>query len=309
MSRWERFCVVGIGGHARTKLIPAILANGQTVTGLVSRQPAESLPAFPVFATVGEALAALPRDVVMVIASPPSLHYAQVCQALDSGFDVIVEKPAFLTTAEAQDITDRCAANDRVLVEAFMQRHSGLYRHLLDHCTANSVAALDISFLIPWVPSGTFRTASDIGASSLYDIGCYILVLLADLGLELGALDIINVRNAGTVSEALKMSGLLGGTNVSAHIGVDREYRNSVIVRLASGNETSFHPVFYGRAGFRTIGDVSFEEHDCFEAMFAVPRNIWLSNQSARFDAMIAVTARLEQLSLQLADFRNHASR
>lgn len=304
MSRWERFCVVGVGGHARTKLIPAILANGQTVAGLVSRQPAESLPPFPVFATIDEALTALPRDVVMVIASPPSLHHAQVSKALDAGFDVIVEKPAFLTTAEAQDIADRCAASDRVVVEAFMQRHSQLYRYLLDHCAANPVAALDLAFVIPAVPSGTFRSGSDIGASGLYDIGCYVLALLSDLGLDLDALDIVGVRDAGTMSEALELAGVLDGIKVNAHIGVGPGYQNSATVYLTPGEETRFHPFFYGRAGSRSMGDVSFDEGSCFETMFAIPRDIWLADQPARFDTMIAVTAKLEQLATRLGQLR-----
>jgi predicted dehydrogenase len=304
VSRWERFCVVGIGGHARTKLIPAILANRQMVAGLVSRQPAESLPPFPVFPTIDEALAALPRDVVMVIASPPSLHHAQVSQVLAAGFDVIVEKPAFLTTTEAQDIADRCATSDRVIVEAFMQRHSRLYCHLLDHCAANSVAALDLAFIIPAMPSGTFRSASDLGASGLYDIGCYILALLTDLGLELDSLDIVDVRDAGTMSEAVKLAGVLDGIKVNAHIGVGPEYQNSATVHLAQGEGTRFHPFFYGRAGPRSMGGVSIDDDNCFEKMFAIPRDIWRADQPARLDAMIAVTAKLEQLASRLGKLR-----
>lgn len=306
MSRWEKFCVVGIGGHARTKLIPAILANGQTVAGLVSRQPAESLPSFPVFATIDEALAALPRDVVMVIASPPALHHAQVNRALDAGFDVIVEKPAFLTITEAQGIADRCAVSDRVLVEAFMQRHSQLYRRLLDHCAARPVAALDLTFLIPAMPPGTFRSQSDIGASGLYDIGCYVLALLEDLGLDATGLDIVNVRDSGTLNESLVMLGVLDGITVKAQIGVGLAYENSVIVHLVSGERTRFEPIFYGRPGAKTMGETVLDDHNCFEAMFNVPRAAWISNQSKRLDSMLCVTSQLERLAVQLAKFRRN---
>ncbi|MBX9860473.1 MAG: Gfo/Idh/MocA family oxidoreductase [Sphingomonas sp.] len=304
MSRWESFCVVGIGGHARTKLIPAIKANGQSIAGLVSRQPPEALPDAPIFGTLDAALAGVPSDTVFVIASPPSAHHAQVRAVIDAGFDVIVEKPAFVTAVEARDVTARCAATGTVLVEAFMQRHTGLYRRVLDFCAAHRVAAIDLAFVIPAMPSGTFRSESDLGASSLYDIGCYILALLGDLRLDLSALEITAVRETGTMAEAVDLAGILDGIAVTATIGVGPEYRNRASVGLADDSKTSFHPIFYGRPGLKTIGEEQIEDGNAFEAMFAVPRTQWLRDQDERFAGIIAVTARLEALAAQLEKFR-----
>ncbi|MBX3593345.1 Gfo/Idh/MocA family oxidoreductase, partial [Sphingomonas sp.] len=206
MSRWEKFCVVGIGGHARTKLIPAIEANGQTIVGLVSRQPSTALPDAPIFATLEAAVPVLPDDTVIVIASPPLIHFSQTRTAIEGGFDVIVEKPAFVTAKEAKQIAALCTARGTVLVEAFMQRHSALYRRLIDYCMAHRVAAIDLAFVIPAMPTGTFRSESDPGSSSLYDIGCYILALLSDLGLDLHGLDITRVRHPGTMHEAVELA-------------------------------------------------------------------------------------------------------
>jgi predicted dehydrogenase len=305
LTRWERFCVVGIGGHARTKLIPAIAANGKTLVGLVSRQPPAVLPDAPVFATLNAALASLPRDTAIVIASPPSLHHAQIRAALDAGFDVIVEKPAFVTAAEARDVAIRCAAGGAVVAEAFMQRYTGLYRRLLEFCGASRVAALDLTFVVPAIPADTFRSESDLGSSSLYDIGCYILALLSDLGLDLPKLNITGVEAAGTMAEAVELAGTLNGIAVTAAIGVAPEYRNNVTVSLDDGSTTSFHPAFYGRPGRKTIGDETIEDGNAFEAMFSVPREQWLADQPARLEAMISIAAQLEALAAQLSRFRD----
>ena len=308
MNRWERFCIVGIGGHARTKLIPAITANGQAIAAVVSRQPSENLPDVPVFATLEDALAELDRDIAVVIASPPPLHFAQAAAAIDAGFDVIVEKPAFLTFEQASDISARCAVSGSVLIEAFMQRHTSLYLRLIDYCATNSVAALDVAFLIPAMPTGTFRSDLSIGASGLYDIGCYTLALLDDLGLDMLGLHLVDACNVGTMAESLKLAGTLCGIDVKIQVGVGLEYQNRAAVRLASGSVTSFHPLFYGRPGIKMIGETTIEDGNAFEVMFAVPRESWRDNQVARFESLITVTAKLEILARQLIALRANAT-
>lgn len=307
MSRWERFCIVGVGGHARNKLIPAIEANGQTIAALVSRKLSQDLPCGYVFGSLTDALANLDRDVAIVIASPPSAHFKQAAAAIDAGFDVIVEKPAFLTVKEASDVMARCNVSGSILVEAFMQRHTQLYSRIIEHCASNNVVALDVAFVIPSMPPGTFRSGTEVGESGLYDIGCYVLALLDDLGREMSGLNIVSVRNAGTMTELIELNGLLGGIEVNARIGVGPHYQNSATVRLDCGSVTNFQPLFYGRQGTKAIGDTTIDDINAFEVMFNVSREHWLDSQRARFKSIYAVTAKLEILAKQLAVFRAEA--
>lgn len=304
MNRWENFCVVGIGSHARTKLLPSITENGQKVVGLVSRQPSDTLPDGPIYPTLEAALPHLPRGTAILISSPPALHYAQARVAINAGFDVFVEKPAFVSVDEARDLATLCTTNGTVLVEAFMQRHTALYSLLLDHIADNPPVAIDISFLIPGQPRGTFRNAEDLSTSSLYDIGCYILALLDDIGINPAALHIAHVRNAGTMTEALELFGHSGTVILRANIGVDAKYTNRVSVVGADGNSMTFEPLFYGRPGTKMMGDRQVEDNNGFAAMLAIPRAQWLSNQTKRLTSMIIVTKALEALAGQLAIFR-----
>ena len=64
----QGYCVVGVGGHARNKLIPALLANDQQVVGLVSTQSPGLLPfGLHVFENIDLALLALPTETVFII--------------------------------------------------------------------------------------------------------------------------------------------------------------------------------------------------------------------------------------------------
>src|SRR4051794_10368864 len=95
---FQRFCIVGLGNHALTKLIPAIIANGQQIAGFVTSRPnSADVPSGPIFRRLDEALSALPSDTVFVIATPPAIHFDHAMLAINAGRDVFVEKPAFVT--------------------------------------------------------------------------------------------------------------------------------------------------------------------------------------------------------------------
>lgn len=306
---WRDFVVVGVGGHARTKLIPAIVANGQRVVGLVSGQDPADLPVAPVFPSLADAIAAVDRGTAIVVASPPAAHFDQSMAALAAGFDVIIEKPAFATADQVRAAGECARATRAIVVEAFMHRHTALYSRLLDDRLqlGRALESIQIEFVVPGLPAGTFRADNDVISSVLYDIGCYPLSLLSDLGLPLDELSLVGVESANTDRECLTIAGIVGGVTVEIMCGVAKYYANSVSLG-AGGNLLRYTPFFYGRPGVRTLtgdeGDEQMEEGDAFAAMFATPRRDWLATQSDRLLAMETVTAALERLGRDLAAAR-----
>jgi predicted dehydrogenase len=207
---------------------------------------------------------------------------------LAAGRDVIVEKPAFVTEAQARAATDK--ATGRVLVEAFMHRHTGLYRRLLADWKAqrSAVRKIDVSFLIPAAPAATFRQNTTIESSALYDIGCYLLSLLADLGLPLNTIRIENVAFAGDPQrEAITLSGTAEGVAVRVLIGIGASYTNEVSLTLHD-RTIAYAPFFYGRPGEKTVmlrrgtdtTQMSLTDGNAFEAMLGMPRAHWLATQA-----------------------------
>ena len=316
-GKWRRFCVVGIGGHARTKLLPALLASGQDVVGLVSNQPAGELPCGPVFNRLDAALAALPADTVIVIATPPDLHFEQARIAIEAGHDVVVEKPAFVRTEQARELAGMSQARATVLVEGLMHRHTGLYARLLDHWRTHrsQIVGLDLTFSIPAMPPGTFRQHSNVESSCLFDMGCYIVSLLSDLGLGLDGLEMRDASSSQR-GETIMVGGTLDGVEVTARFGVSAEYRNVVAIRMRDGRRMHFQPFFYGRPGEKhvsteegnAIDEQVFSDPDAFRTMFNVTRAAWLDSQPARMAELIEVTRALERLGEALTWRRGHAS-
>ncbi|MDB4683913.1 Gfo/Idh/MocA family oxidoreductase [bacterium] len=310
----QRYCVVGVGGHARSKLIPALLANDQQIVGLVSTQSSDLLPCGPVFDDIESAIVALPTDTVFIIATPPALHFEQVRSAVEEGRDVIVEKPAFVSAHDAREIASICQGQGTIVVEGLMHRHTALYRRFIEYWVThrNQIDAMDAVFLIPEVPPGTFRQESTVGSSCLYDMGCYMISLLSDLQLPLADLRLVHVSQLGQGLEEINIFGVLDGVKISIKIGVAATYQNVIELRTRDDETTRFLPFFYGRPGERwitvgshgTIKKEALAEGDAFQAMLVVPRSQWLADQTARSARMIAVATSLEALGHELLEFR-----
>jgi predicted dehydrogenase len=309
-DRFERFCVVGYGNHAQTKLIPALIANGQEIAGLVTRRPNAEV-GFPIFRHLEDALAALSTATAFVIATPPQLHHGLAAAAIEAGVDVFVEKPAFLRKRELVAAANSAERTGALLIEMFMHRHTELNRRLLDwwRNQGQSVMEIDIDFLIPAIPSGTFREEASIDSSCLYDIGCYPISLLCDLGLPLDFLAVSDVVHAGLPTrEMVRLEGSLGQHKVRVQVGIWPEYRNVVSFRVHDHGTVTFSPFFYGRPGPRRIvstadevsSETAFEEGNAFQNMFGIGRKFWRDTQRRRIGAAIEVTATLERLAVEL---------
>ncbi len=311
---WKRFCVVGVGRHAQTKLIPALLANGQQIVGLVSSQLPEQLPCGPVFASIEAALNALPVDTVFIIATPPTMHFEQVYTVTEAGRDVIVEKPAFVSKKEACEIAILCHDRGTVLVEGLMYRHTALYRRFLEYWDArrDQIDALDAKFLIPEVPQDSFRQENTIASSCLFDMGCYVISLLADLELSLDALHLTPVTHHWNGWDEINIGGLLDDIKVRIKIGVAPTYQNVVEVCIRDREKAKFWPFFYGRPSERwisiesheTIAKETLDDADAFQRMFMVPRSQLVADQPKRLEQIIRVTSLLEALGRELFALR-----
>ena len=310
----QSFCIIGVGAHARNKIIPALLANNQLVVGLVSTQSPSLLPSSPVFTTIESALEALPNHTVFIVSTPPSLHLHQVRELVMAGRNVIVEKPAFISGRDSLEIASICKAKGTFVVEGFMHRHTKLYKRFLAYWFfhRHQIQTMDARFRIPDFPANTFRQDRAIESSCLYDMGCYALSLLTDLMLPLTNLRIVRISQFPNGFENISILGELDGINISIQIGSSSVYQNTIELRTHDGTTAQFSPFFYGRPSERlitlsTLGGIKREtmiEDNAFQSMFLVPRSQWLFDQAARSASMTDVATCLENLGEELFLFR-----
>ena len=122
--------MVGYGRHAKHRIIPALKRNNQKISGIVSSSNSFPLADF-VFSDIESSFKASSLDTVYILCSPPQIHFKQASLILLSGRSVIIEKPAFMTLKEASIATDLARQKDLDLIEAFMYKHTRLYKNFI----------------------------------------------------------------------------------------------------------------------------------------------------------------------------------
>lgn len=307
---FKNFCIVGLGNHAKTKIIPALLQNGQNVLGLVSTQNHDQLPKMPIYSSLQSAIESLPNDTVFVLSNPPNMHFEHVCRLLKAGRDIFVEKPAFINAQQALIAKELSRRMEKLVVENLMYKHTKLFTEANNYWKKykQDITNLTLCFIVPDLPKNTFRNSEVICQSILYDMGCYALSFLKTLSLELEGLSIERYENLSDVNEILKISGKLNKKNVTIDVRVGGPYQN--YIEFGSIEKCiRFSPFFFGRAGKKTIvvkqneyfDKINISDGDGFANMFKVPRSDWSITRDKRFDDLISVSKNLEKLGDELS--------
>jgi hypothetical protein len=306
---WEGVCVIGLGGHAQNKLLPALKSTGLAVTGLVSRNPSATIPGAKNFLTVADALSWLPESTLFVIATPPNIHYTQAKAVIEAGRDVFVEKPAFLSRKEAVELSQLAQKRQVVLVEMLMYLENNSVQRVIEKlkCTPDSLKKIECQFLIPSVPPGTFRNEKTFGNSLLPDMACYPLSLLAIAGYDLPNIALVTDNLQEKESPKFSFKGKYKKTAIHILVGQDDQYINSLTLEFEGGRKIFCEPFFYGRDGHRALTRSTkteeiteqIPEANAYELMFLRKRSEWLATQKERLDALGLVSESLERLGRQ----------
>ena len=171
----------------------------------------------PGFASLGEALAAVPADAVD-LRLPPDLHAAVLIEALDRDLHVLVEKPLATSAQDAHAMLDAAERSGRTVAVAENYPHLRAVR-----AAADAVAGGRIGELVAlrstrayrlggvWVRDG-WRTGDGPAAGILLDQGTHHTSLLRRLGGEVAAVAATAGRSADTVLVTLRFA-----TGVAAH--------------------------------------------------------------------------------------------
>lgn len=173
--------LVGFGFSANTFHLPFLkVIDSFEVSGVVSSRPEEvhaELPGVTVYATLDEALQS--DASLYVITTPSHLHKEMIVACLEAGKDVLVEKPAFLTTEEGYELME-LEAKSKGIVNVYQNR-----RYDGDFLTVKSL--LDSNELGDWkvVESRFDRFRPNVrdrwrenggpGSGILFDLGSHLI--------------------------------------------------------------------------------------------------------------------------------------
>ena len=119
-----RVAVVGAGVFGRHHLRVLSQSLNATLVGVVDADPERAAVAAAehnclTFATLGELQGNVDAAVVAV---PTSLHAEVGCELLESGIDVLVEKPIAVDLASARRLVDTAAEHERILQIGHLER-------------------------------------------------------------------------------------------------------------------------------------------------------------------------------------------
>lgn len=306
---WNEVCIIGLGGHAKNKIIPALNAANLKISGLVSRDPVKNIDGSKKFSNINDAIIGLPETTLFIISSPPEFHFSQAKKLLMANRDVFIEKPAFLSYKDFFELSEIAKKKNIVLAEMMMYTENKCVKHIFDLIKRRDqdITNIEFNFLIPSVPSGTFRDESSFGKSLLADMACYPLSFLVLSGFDLSNLSLLKTSKKNNKNFSFHIGGTSNETNILINIGCDEVYKNSIAILFNNNDFINCEPFFYGRDGLRklnkTLNNITQEheiyEDNSFEILFNRRRSEWIYSQKKRMIALGNATKILENIGMQ----------
>ena len=217
---------------------------------------------------------------IVYIASPHSHHHAMTIAALDAGKHVLCEKAFAINAAQARDMVDAAARNDRFLMEAmwtwFIPAVVDIRQRVLDG-EIGELKVVEANFGIAvGDPDGRHRRL-DLAGGAMLDVGIYPVTFARYL--------------AGDPVDA-KVSGTLGDTGVDATVGGVVTYEGGALGVF----HTSLDMVSSGRASvYGTLGRIDVDAPFWFPSGFTVhlageePVHVDMPNQGLAHEAAHAM--------------------
>ncbi len=177
-----RWGVLGYARIARENLIPAIQRSPNSeFHAIASREEAKLADCrarFKVAKTYHgyDELLRDPEVDAVYIPLPNALHCEWTIKAAERGKHILCEKPIALNAAECRRMIAACAANQVMLMEAFMYRYTDRTRKVLSVLQSGVLGEIKFvssTFRFLLVNPASIKLKPELGGGALYDVGCY----------------------------------------------------------------------------------------------------------------------------------------
>lgn len=309
----EKFCIVGLGNHAVTKIIPALEIKKKIILGIVSRKKQIKYKNYMHFKNINDAIKSLPTDTIFIIASPPLIHNEQIKKLVSQNRNIFVEKPLLTSSKHVKELIQSISNKNIIVVETLMYKHTELYLKFLEifNKNKNRIKKININFKIPNYPDNTFRDEESIFSSCLYDIGCYAISLIVDMKIDYSDIELFEIVYEKKIIKSLNFSFNSLNYIVECSIGLDKEYQNYVKLDFHNDESIIFKPFFYGRKSYKQIikkqnnlvkKEEVIHDEDAYIKLFGENYIKWMDNQKNRFENLLKVNQILEKISKLIID-------
>ena len=186
-----KWCVIGAGGIADRRTIPALLTDKQNeLVAVMDKAPAAAKATgekygVPYFTDEAEMLQAVKADAVY-ISTPVFCHKTQALLALSLGYHVFLEKPVCLSGAESRELLEAFQKAGKQLSIGYMMKYHTLHekaKEILAKGGIGSPVSIRAQFTC-WYPdiAGAWRQNKALGGGgALMDLGVHCLELVEDV--------------------------------------------------------------------------------------------------------------------------------
>ena len=183
-----KWCVIGAGGIADRRTIPAILSDGESRLEAVMDRKGETAEkigkkySVPYFTSEREMLEKTDCDAVY-IGTPVKCHFEQAMACLEYGRHVFMEKPIGLNAAEGEKLVGAFKKQGKQLTVGYMMKYHNLHvkaKKLVSEGKIGAVNDVRLQFSC-WYPEieGAWRQKKSLGGGgAVMDLGVHCIELI-----------------------------------------------------------------------------------------------------------------------------------
>lgn len=186
---------------------------------------------------------------IAYISLPNHLHADWTRKALEAGFHVIVDKPAFLSWQETQSLLQLAKQKNLCLAESMVWSFHPQVNAVLGAFDriGSEPRSIQAVFSFPPLPQANFRNNPQMGGGSFFDLGRYAVspgrVFFKDDPLHVSA-DILSHNTKSGIDTGFVFSAVYPrGRSFQGFFSFETEYKNCLLV-LGRGLSVTLEPVF-----------------------------------------------------------------
>ncbi len=187
-----KWCIIGAGGIADRRAIPALLKNNNNeIVAIMDKNPdtAKSVAykyGFETYFTDEEKMLKEVSCDAVYIGTPVFCHYRQALLALKYGANVFIEKPIAMNEKEATEITNAFKSAGKQITVGYMMSYHNLHqkaRKLISEKKLGDIHLIKMQFSC-WYPEidGAWRQNKKLGGGGcIMDLAVHCIELLSSI--------------------------------------------------------------------------------------------------------------------------------
>ena len=240
--RNRKICIVGYGEHVKNTIIPSLNLKKKNIK-IITRKKNCSFISFP---DIKSAIKQLTKDYIFFNSTPPKDHFSTSKLILNSGFNLIVEKPLCTHLKQLKQLNQIARKNRVFIFESMMFFYSKQFTLLKKILKRKGIKEININFSIPRVRKNTFRTEKNFESSILYDMGCYPFSLISYFRFNSNNYKVFYKTKNGRLS-FIKTIFLSKKIKFEVIIAIYKTYQNYVQILFKNNSQYYLDYFFYGK--------------------------------------------------------------